>query len=136
MLQICSTPSTPALAEAMRLLGHHLHQIGAEVLAELEHIVALALLGLHGRARLLGILDGDEAAPGARAFGLQLADPRAERLPGRPDPGPANLAQIGAVLLGERPRAVLVGLDLDASGDAEMEIELTPKSFPVAMTID
>src|SRR5207247_10572570 len=87
-------------------------------------------------ARSFGIGNLGVAAPGARAFGLELALARPDRLPGRPDPRPADLAHFRALLLGQTPGTVLLGLDLHAGGDAEVQVDLAPERFPVGVAVD
>jgi hypothetical protein len=116
---ICRGDGVPGMpghahAELVRLVGHDGDQIGWQKFAELERVVAVSLLGLHDRASCFGIWHLHVVAPGARTLGLELAGAETERLAGHPQPRAADLAAGGAVLLRQRPGAVLLGFDLDA----------------------
>src|SRR5262249_7064767 len=118
------------------LVGDHLEHLGLEELRNLDGLVAVLLLLLHDRARGRLVRHLHVAAPGARALGLELALACAHRLPGRPEPRAADQPFLGAFLLGEAPGAVLLGLDLHAGRDAEMQVDLAPERFPMAVAVD
>src|SRR5262249_30159860 len=98
-----------AHAELVRLVGDHREHGPREAFAHPDPVVAVLLLLLHDRARRFRVRDLDVAAPGARAFGLELAFARADRLAGRPEARAADAAHLGALFLGEAPGAVLLG---------------------------
>ena len=125
-----------AHAELVRLVGDNAEHLRIEELADLERLVTVLLLLLHNGARGVRARHLHIAAPGARAFGLELALAGAERLAGRPQARPADAAHLGAFLLGQPPGAVLLGLDLHAGRDAEMQIDLAPERFPMAVAVD
>jgi hypothetical protein len=125
-----------AHAEFVRLVGRHRDQVGREKFAELERVVAVPLLGTHDVAGRLGVGNLHVIAPAARPLTFEFGRAITERLTCRPNARSADLAVFGAVLLGQRPRAVLLGFDLDAGGDAEVQIQLAPKRFPMAMAVD
>ena len=113
----------------MRLVGHDLHQVHGEELVDLDHVVAVGLLGIDG-ARFLGGVDDDVAAGAPRAFGLGIR-PAARRWRGpRSRLRPANLTEPRALALRLLPRTVLVDLDGEAAGDAEVQIELARRNLP------
>src|SRR6266850_5763665 len=120
----------------VRFVGDDGEHLAGQELADLDALVAVLLLLPHDGTRRLGIGNLHVAAPGARAFGLEVALAGADGLTGRPDPRPADLAHLGALFLRQPPRAVLLGLDLHAGGDAEMQIDLAPERFPMAVAVD
>src|SRR5690349_8419594 len=92
-----------AHAKLMGFVGDHRDQIGRDEFAELDPVVAILLFLPHDRARRLGVRDFHIAAPSARAFSLEVAFARTQRLASGPDSRSANLAHIGALFLRQRP---------------------------------
>src|SRR4051812_46236026 len=123
-------------AELMRLVRHDRDQIGGDKLAELDAIVAVLLFLLHDGASRGGIRHLHVTAPGARAFSLEITFAGTERLSRGPDPRPADLTHLGAFFLRQCPWTVLLGLDLHAGCDAEMQVDFAPERLPVAMTVN
>src|SRR5262249_28937038 len=80
--------------------------------------------------------DDDVAATRAVARRVGGSAATAHRTPGGKDARSADLAEPGALLLRQRPRAVLEDLDGDAGSDAEMEVELAVKIFQMTMAVD
>src|SRR3954470_12172283 len=138
--RICAGDGIPGMAgdphaQLVGLVGDHRDQVGCDEFAELDAVVTILLFLLHDGAGGRGIGYLHVAAPGARAFGFELALARADGLSGGPDPRSADFAHLGAFFLRQSPRAVLLRFDLHAGGDAEMQIDLAPERFPMAVTI-
>ncbi len=125
-----------AKAEAMRLLDCDLDQVHRQKFVELDDVVAERFLAVDRGARFVGRRHHDVAAElaGVRRIGLRAS--AADSAPRRPDARAANLSRIGAVALRQRPRPILIDLDGRAGGDAEMQIKLAEKIFPMAMAVE
>src|SRR4051794_23100894 len=123
-----------AHAELVRFVGDGGEQIGRQELAHLDAVVAILLFLPDDGARRFRIGHLHVAAPRARTFGFEFAFTRADGLAGRPDSRPANPARLGAFLLRQTPRAVLLRFDLHAGGDTEVQIDFAPERFPMAVT--
>src|SRR5689334_17016711 len=120
----------------MRFIDHDLSHIEGHKLIELYDVAVELLFPLHRTARLIWRHDGDVAARSPRAERIMFTKRTANPAPSHPYSWTADFAEIGALLLGAAPWAVLVELDLGAGGDAQMQIEFAVEILQVAVAVD
>ena len=118
-------------AEFVGFLGAGLDHLRRDIFVEFNNLDAGGFFLAHGFARFVGSLDQIAALAAQRPGGRRADQPAA----GGPNARAADLAQLGAVLLRQRPLVVVLG-DVRASGDAEMEIKLADEIEQMAMAVD
>src|SRR5215208_5698897 len=96
--------------EPMRFIDDSLCKVERHKFIEFDDIAVEFLFPLHRSARLIRRGDGDVAARGPRAKRIMLTEWAADAAASHPYPRPADFAEVGALLLGAAPRAILVEL--------------------------